>query len=128
MDKERFGQLFYKFILILTTVFLLAVLILIKYEDKNMQSNVRYICCFYAFSFLLPLGLIVREYCLGKYVPKKMIIKIVVTIACLIVGSVLIFTLNNTLVTLAMVFLGFGLIMFVGVPTIPTDNTKNNKK
>lgn len=128
MNKEKFGVTFYKIVLLLTTVFLLAVLLFVKNEDKTEQTIIRYLCCFYAFAFLLPTGLIVREYCLGKYIAKKMMLKIIFSAATLVVGSILIFVFWNVYVTLALLFLGFGLIMFVGVPTIPTDNSTNRKE
>ncbi len=125
MNKKNLGNLIYKICLILTTLFLLAVLIFYQNEDRVVLSYVRYSCCFYCFCGVLPLGLIVREFLLGSYDKKKMIIKCVCAGSALILGTILLLTIKTAQIGLLSVFLGAGILMFVAVPTLQNEG-KNN--
>ena len=125
MTKKALGNLIYKTCLILTTAFLLAILVFYKNEDRAILSYVRYVCCFYSFCGVIPLGLIIREFLLESYLKKKMIIKCVCTGCALILGTVLLLTIKTAQIGLMSMFLGAGILMFVAVPTVPIDE-KNN--
>ncbi|MDD2492413.1 MAG: hypothetical protein RBR48_01155 [Bacilli bacterium] len=103
MDKVKFGKTFYNVCLIICVVILLAAFLLFKTKDSS--GNVlpeeqlietwiyRYLVSFYMFTFLIPLAALVREYTSGAYVAKKMIMKMIIGVAALVIGSALIFIL-----------------------------------
>ena len=105
MDKVKFGKTFYNVCLILCVVILLAAFLLFKTKDASgnilpeedlIQTWIyRYLVSFYMFTFLIPLASLVREYTSGAYVAKKMIIKVIIGIAALAIGTSLIFVLWN---------------------------------
>lgn len=122
--KARIGNLVYKICLISTTVFLLYILFFIKNDDPVKLSLTRYICCFYCFGAIIPIGLIIREILVEDFIMKKLIIKIVLTAAVLALGTVLLIAINTPQMGLATVFLSVGLLLFTAVPT----NRDNQKK
>ena len=122
-QKKKLGIGIYYTAMILTILILLLTLVLVKSDDAVYVSRMRYLSAFYCFSFLLGGGLIVREFLVEEeYIMKKMIIKIIVTISVLIVGTILFIAVPTAAIGLVMLFLGMGVLLYDAVPTVPKEN------
>ena len=127
--KQELGKKIYNICLVLTTVILVCALFIVKDEDADKLSCIRYSICFYSFVVLLGGGSIIREFLSGEYIKKKMIIKCAILTSALIIGTILIVLFTNPSICLATFFLGLGSYMFTAVPTvIKEEKNKNGDK
>lgn len=126
-DKKKLGIGIYYTAIIITIVVMLLALVIIKSEDLEYVSRMRYIISFYCFTFLLGGGIIVREFLVEEYKLKKMIIKIVVTAVTIIIGSFLFVLIKTASFALIMMFVSMAVLLYDMVPTIPKDSDSKQK-
>lgn len=120
--KVTIGKRLYYASLIITCVVLLLATILIKGEDANIVTFYRYMVAFYAFSFIIPTGAIIREFCVEEYNFKKMMIKIIVGIIVIIGASIAFIFVKIASVALALMFLSMAYLLYAITPTIKKSN------
>ncbi len=118
-QKRKLGIGIYYTALILTIVIMLAVLVVVKSEDAEYVSRIRYIVAFYCFTVLLGGSAIVREFLVDEFILKKMIIKIIATAVAILIGTVFFIAIPTASVALMMIFLGMGVLLYDAVPTVP---------
>lgn len=118
MNKVKLGKSIYTISLISVTIILL-ILLFIKVDNKEIIQRMG---CFYCFSGILSISMIIREFLIGKYIKKKMIIKIVITSVTLVLGTTLILIFPRADVALGLLFLGIGITLFVLVPSVVEEN------
>lgn len=100
MNKAKIGRTFYYVCLILCILILVVSFLVFNTTKDNLTDEeltkiwiYRYLTSFYVFTILIPLASVVREYSTGEYDKKKMIIKIIIGLGVLLLGTVLIFTI-----------------------------------
>lgn len=120
--KATIGKRVYYASLILTCVVLLLALFLIKTEDANLLTYYRYFVGFIAFSFLIPSGAIVREFCVEEYILKKMIIKIIVGVVIVAGGTISLILIKTVSFALIIMFLGIAYLLYAITPTFKKEN------
>lgn len=120
-QKKKLGLGIYYTVLIIAIVVMLASLVIIKSDDSEYVTRMRYIIAFYCFASLISAGVICREFLVEEYILKKMIIKIVVTVLVSLIGTVVFILVKNAQITLLLIFVSMGTLLFNTVPTIPQD-------
>ena len=124
MDKKKIGRLFYYATLVITIVIVVASLFIFQSdgteEMNNDMSVLRYMVTYYSFTVILGSGIIVNEFCGGKYDKRKMFYKILIEAGLTIVGTI-IFLLTFKASIASMLFLG----SLVGLLYILTPTIKN---
>ena len=124
MDKKKIGRLFYYATLVITIVIVVASLFIFQSDGTDEMNNdmsvLRYMVTYYSFTVILGSGIIVNEFCGGKYDKRKMLYKIFVEAGLTIVGTI-IFLLTFKASIASMLFLG----SLVGLLYVLTPTTKN---
>lgn len=125
--NKKIGIGIYYTAIIITVIVMLLALVIIKSEDAEYVSRMRYMISFYCFAFLLGGGIIVREFFVEEYIMKKMIIKIVVTLVVLALGTVLFIFVKSASFALVMMFVSMAVLLYDMVPTVPKDSNMLQK-
>ena len=124
MDKKKIGRLFYYATLVITIVIVVASLFIFQSDGTDEMNNdmsvLRYMVTYYSFTVILGSGIIVNEFCGGKYDKRKMLYKIFVEAGLTIVGTI-IFLLTFKASIASMLFLG----SLVGLLYVLTPTMKN---
>ena len=108
--------------IIIAVVVMLGALFLIKDEDAALVSYYRYLIAYFTIGGLLSLGCIIREWFVEICNTKKWIIKIVVFVIAMAIGAVVFSLTKKPIFGMMMMFLGFGVLLYETVPTIPHNN------
>ncbi len=128
MEKKKFGRLFYYCTLIIAIVLMVVALFVFTSDGSDEQNTkvsiIRYAIAYYSFSTLLGSGLIVNEFCSGKYLINKMKLKIVVVICLTVIGAPIFIFVNNATIACALFFVSLLGLIFVLTPSIK-DEQKN---
>ena len=128
MDKKKFGKYFYHASLFLTILTMIAALFIFKSDGSDEQnltvSIIRYAIAYYSFIAVLGTGLVVNEYCSGKFEKKKMRLKLVAIIAGSLIGAPIFIFVNNASVACMMFFVSLLLLIYILTPTVKEDGKK----
>lgn len=124
MNKKKIGIVFYYTSLILAIALLLSVLIFMKNDDAEILSIYRYMACYFSFSVIIPVGLIVREFLLEEYVMKKMTLKIVIVVVFLIGGVFASIFIKVASVALVLFLASLLALLFIMVPSVPKNHSE----
>lgn len=118
MDKQKFGRLFYITCLILAVIVFVAGRLLLPKAVVNEEDYFRLsdLNKFFVFGFIIPVGVIVREFLLLPYVRKIMIIKIIVASLIFVSGLVIFFALS-TVSSSIIVYLSYGSLVLILIPS-----------
>lgn len=118
MDKQKFGRLFYITCLILAVIVFVAGRLLLPKAVVNEEDYFRLsdLNKFFVFGFIIPVGVIVREFLLLPYVIKIMIIKIIVASLIFVSGLVIFFALS-TVSSSIIVYLSYGSLILILIPS-----------
>lgn len=122
MNKQKIGRLYYYATLIVTIVIVVLSLFIFKSDGTDEMNNyisvLRYMVTYYSFTVILGSGIIVNEYCSGKFDKQKMIYKILVEIGLVVIGTI-IFLLTFKASVASMLFLGSLIgLLYVLTPTV----------
>ena len=120
--NRKFGVRLYYASIIITIIVMIGALIFIKNDDPEVLSYYRYMVAYYTLGGFLSLGLIVREFFAEVYDTKKWIIKLIVLVIAMAIGTVIFILFKDAKFGLMMMFVGFGVLLYTSVPTIPRNN------
>lgn len=125
MNKQKFGKLFYYATLIITIIIVVSSLFIFQSDGSEEMNNyisvLRYMVTYYTFTVVLGSGIIVNEFCSGKYEKRKLIYKILIEVGLTILGTI-VFLLTFKASIASMLFLGsLVALLYVLTPTV-----KNN--
>ena len=123
--NKKLGVGIYYTTIIISIVVMVAALILIKNDDAAIASYYRYMVAYYTIGGFLSLGIIIREFLVEICDTKKWIIKIIVLLVAMVIGTIIFIFVKNPAVGMSLMFVGFGILLYATVPTIPRDT--NNK-
>lgn len=126
-DNKKLGIGIYYTAIIITIVVMLLTLVVIKSDDLEYVSRMRYMISFYCFSFLLGGGIIVREFLVEEFIMKKMVLKIVVTAVAIVLGTILFIFIKSASFALVMMFVSMAVLLYDMVPTVPKDSDSKQK-
>lgn len=126
-DNKKLGIGIYYTAIIITIVVMLLTLVVIKSDDLEYVSRMRYMISFYCFSFLLGGGIIVREFLVEEFIMKKMLLKIVVTAVAIVLGTILFIFIKSASFALVMMFVSMAVLLYDMVPTVPKDSDSKQK-
>lgn len=119
--NRKLGVGIYYTAMIITSIVMIGALLFIKNEDKEVLSYYRYMVAYYTLGGFLSMGVIAREFLAEICNTKKWIIKIVVVVAAMIVGTIVFIFVKKAAIGMLMMFVGFALLLYSTVPTIPRD-------
>lgn len=120
--NRKIGVGLYYATIIITIVVMISALIFIKNDDAEVLSYYRYMVAYYTLGGFLSTGLIVREFFVEVYDTKKWILKIIVVIMAMAIGTVVFIFFKKPVYGLVMMLVGFGVLLYTSVPTIPRNN------
>ena len=120
-NKKLGIRIYYATIIITIAVMILA-LILIKNDDAELASYYRYMVAYYTLGGFLSLGIIIREFFAEIYSAKKLLIKFIIVILAMAIGTVVFIFVTKPAVGMAMMFVGFAVLLYSTVPTIPKNS------
>ncbi len=120
--NKKLGVKIYYATMIITIIVMISALIFIKNDDAEVLSYYRYMVAYYALGGFLSTGLIVREFFVEIYDTRKWIIKIIVVIMAMAIGTVVFIFFKKPVYGLVLMFVGFGVLLYTSVPTIPRNN------
>ena len=123
--NKKLGVGIYYTTIIISIVVMVVALILIKNDDAAIASYYRYMVAYYTIGGFLSLGIIIREFLVEICDTKKWIIKIIVLLVAMVIGTIIFIFVKNPAVGMSLMFVGFGILLYATVPTIPRDT--NNK-
>ena len=125
MNKQKFGKFFYYGTLIITIIIVVSSLFVFQSDGSEEMNNdmsvLRYMVTYYSFTVILGSGIIVNEFCGGKFDRRKMMYKILVEAGLTIIGTI-VFLLTFKASIASMLFLG----SLVGLLFVLTPTTKNS--
>jgi hypothetical protein len=118
MEKQKFGRVFYITCLILAVIVFVIGRLLLPKEVVDQEEYFRPsdLNKFFVFGFIIPIGVIVREFLLLPYVRKIMILKVVIS-SLIFVGGLLIFFLLPTVSSAIIVYLAYGSLILLLIPS-----------
>lgn len=121
-SKQKFGRLYYYATLIISIIIIVLSLFIFQSDGSEQMNNdmsvIRYMVVFYTFNIVLGSGIIVNEFCGGKFDKRKLIYKIIVEASLTVVGTI-IFLLVFKAGVANMLFLGSLVgLLYVLTPTI----------
>ena len=119
--NKKLGISIYYTTIIISIVVMIAALILIKNDDAEVASYYRYMVAYYTIGGILSLGIIIREFLVEICDTKKWIIKIVILLVAMIIGTIIFIFVKKPAFGMALMFVGFGVLLYSTVPTIPRD-------
>ncbi len=122
MEKSKFGRLFYYGTLIISIIVVVLSLFIFQSDGSEEMNNdisvKRYMVAFYTFTIILGSGIIVNEYCSGKFVKQKLLYKILLEVVLTVVGTI-IFLLTFKASVANLLFLGSLVsLIYVLTPTV----------
>lgn len=119
MDKQKFGKSFYIGSLIVALVVYIGVRLVLPKESLVDETYIRYsnLVNFSVFAFILPIGVMVREFYLLPYIKKIMISKIIIFSLVLIVSLILFFVLPTVSVSNLILYFSYGSLIFILIPS-----------
>ena len=120
--NRKFGVGFYYATMIITVIVMIGALIFIKNDDPEVLSHYRYMVAYYTLGGFLSSGLVVREFFAEVYDTKKWIIKIIVIVLAMAIGTVIFIMFKKAIYGLVLMLVGFGVLLYTSVPTIPRNN------
>lgn len=124
MSREKLAKNIYYTCLILCAVVLILGTIIFSgaseddIEALTQQYLAKRMVAFYAFTAILASGVVAREWLLGIFDRKKLIIKIAVLVAANIVGTALFLLVKNTYVYNGALLLGMVCFGYSLIPTV----------
>ena len=122
MNKKNFGKYFYHATLLVAIVAMIVALFAFRSdgtpEENERISIIRYAFAYYSFITVLGTGLVVNEYCSGKYVKNKLQLKVIGVIAASIIGAPVFIFVQNATVACAMFFVSLLLLIYTMTPTV----------
>ena len=119
--NKKLGVGIYYSTIIISIIVMIGALLFIKMEDAEVASYYRYMVAFYTIGGFLSLGVIIREFLVEICDTKKWIIKIVVLLLAMAVGTIVFIFVKKPEMSMAMMFVGFAVLLYATVPTIPRD-------
>lgn len=122
--NRKLGVGIYYTVIIISIVVMIAALLLIKNEDAEVASYYRYMVAFYTIGGFLSLGIIVREFLVEICDTKKLLIKLIIWVLVMAVGTIVFIYVKKPYAGLSLMFFGFGLLLYTTVPTVPKDMIK----
>ena len=108
--------------IIIAVIIMILALFIFREGDSAKISYYRYVVAYFTIGCLLSLGAIIREWFVEICNTKKWIIKIVVLLIAIGVGVVVFLLIDTPIVGMMMMFVGFGVLLYETVPTIPRNN------
>ena len=128
MNKQKFGKLFYYATLVIVIIALIAALFVFRSdgsEEMNLSvSIIRYAIAYFSFATVLSCGIIVNEYCSGKFVKNKLITKIILSVVTTIVGALVYLFVKSAVVASGMFFVAIICLIYVLTPTVKNETKK----
>lgn len=120
--NRKLGVGLYYTTIIITIIVMIGALVFIKNDDAEVLSYYRYMVAYYTLGGFLSSGLIAREFFVEIYDTKKWIIKIIVVIMAMAIGTVIFIFFKKPVYGLVMMLVGFGVLLYTSVPTIPRNS------
>ena len=120
--NKKLGVGIYYTTIIITIIVLIGALVFIKDDDLEKLSFYRYMIAYYTLGGFLSTGIIIREFFAEIYNLKKWIIKIIVVILAMSIGTVVFILVKKPVYGMIMMFLGFAVLLYSTVPTIPRNS------
>jgi uncharacterized membrane protein YhaH (DUF805 family) len=128
MTRAKFGKYFFYFTLILSLV-IMGLGIILKPQDEtveaaNIMLRSKNILSFLAFGFILPLGLIIREYLSVVHDSNKMRMKALMALAVLVGGLVILIFVKGVTASYIVLYVSLFSLIYILVPTKSNENRK----
>lgn len=123
--NKKLGVGIYYSTIVITIIVMLGALFFIKVDDAERASYYRYMIAFYTLGGFLSLGVSLREFFVEICNTKKWIIKIIVIILAMAIGTVIFIFIQKPAVCIVLMFIGFAVLLYSTVPTIPREDQKN---
>ena len=120
--NKKLGVGIYYTTIIITIIVMIGALVFIKDDDLEKLSFYRYMIAYYTLGGFLSTGIIIREFFAEIYNLKKWIIKIIVVILAMSIGTVVFILVKKPVYGMIMMFLGFAVLLYSTVPTIPRNS------
>ena len=122
--NKKVGVAIYYTTIIISIIVMIAALVLIKADDAEVASYYRYMVAYYTIGGFLSLGVIIREFLAEICDTKKWIIKLIVLVLAMAIGTVVFVLVTKPYVGMMMMFVGFAVMLYATVPTVPRDIKK----
>lgn len=122
--NRKVGVGIYYTTMIISIVVMIGALFLIKAEDEEVASYYRYMVAYYTIGGFLSLGVIIREFFAEICNTKKWIIKIIVLVLAMAIGTVVFILVKKAAYCMILMFVGFAVLLYATVPTVPKDIKK----
>jgi len=118
MDKQKFGKIFYISSLILAIIVFIIGRILLPDAviDEDEYFRPSDLNKFIVFGFIIPIGILVREFLMLPYVKKIMILKVIV-FSLIFIGGFVIYFVFPTVSSSIIVYLAYASLIFMLVPS-----------
>ena len=127
MDKNKFAKRFYIASLIIALGFFILGRFILPKDTLSDVDYARYsnLILFGIFGFVLPIGIMVREFLITPYVKRIMIIKVVIFSLVVIAGVVLFLLAPTVMGSSIILYLSYGSLIFI---LIPSSNFKKSNQ
>ena len=111
--NRKVGVGIYYTTMIISIVVMIGALFLIKADDAEVASYYRYMVAYYT-----------REFFAEICDTKKWIIKLIVLILAMAIGTVVFILVKKAVYCMMLMFVGFAILLYATVPTVPKDIKK----
>ena len=125
--NRKLGVGIYYATIIVSVIVLLGALFFIKNDNAEVLTYYRYMIAYFTIGCFLSLGVLIREWLVEICDTKKWIIKLVVLVIAIAIGIVMFSLIKKPAICMIMMFVGFGVLLFETVPTVPR-NSQDIKK
>lgn len=127
MTKEKYGKSIYIGSLIVAVLIFVVGKILLQKYNMTETNYIRYqnLLLFGIFGFILPLGIMAREFFLLKYNKKIMVFKLVMFIVILIGGLFLFYIVPTISMSSIILYFSYGSIILILIPSNSYYKNKN---